>query len=437
MPAGYERGVTSSSVEVGDIVIGFDRSLSTSGVTVDEVISRDGYDDGEIIVYIVKESGSLDLSNSANVIHTGRSKGIDVKYSAETSKQGSGSTGRWANVDKGDIIIGWDEDSHGDDFFYDLDADKDLYSRYSQDSTIYHNVLQARYDNTDLFRDNTCCIEGDAVSIEIETESPPTDLSAKSQPDVSVDLSWDCSLDPDAFYLRRRREDKGVQHEINIPGSDRTYSDTEVSSGFKYYYEILSTQVSMSEVSNQIDQFDDKDVEVGDLIAVFDTPEPTGVSMTKILDEDIQLYLTDDSGTLSVDSDSDVDVIHTSLDDTNSVDDYSVAYSSVGSSTEVLESNMSQGGLILQWDDGTNGDSDGEYWDFTGEEDNLYALSNSSSARRVNQVITDGDLSREKSEDVYLASVEITLSPTSGLDKSLSDASEDSTYVGAPHDPVF
>jgi len=435
IPASYEIDVSSASVDVGDLIVGFDTGLSTSGVATNKIIERSGYDEGAVIVYVATENGSISLSQNGYIIHTGRQKAIGVNATTYKSPQGSSQMGTIGVADKGDVVIGWDEDSHGDDFYNDLSADKDLLELYGYSSSIYHNILQAKYDNTTIKRDRTCCIEGELIKLVFEVFAPPVGLSANAKPDDTVDLSWSCDQNPDAFFLKRSRG--GNEHTINIPGTDRTYTDSEVTTGFNYNYRVLSTQVEMSDVNTRIDTFtEDRHVSTGDIVAIFSTPAPTGVSLTKILDQDIELYIADESGTLSVDSSSDVDVVHTGLGDTTSIDNYNVTYSAVGSSTEIIHSDLSQAGLIFQWDDGSVGESDGGYWSFTGEEDNLYSLSTGSSARRVNQAITQGDVSRDKSSDVYLAVVELDLSPTSGLDKIISDDSEDQAYVGIDHDPI-
>lgn len=425
-PAQVEKNVSSASVNVGDIVLVYSSDGSLSDVTYELISEEEGTDGGYIKIYVIQQSGTVSISTSetADVIHTGKEDAIDVITNSYYAAQYGGEKIFARNLSEGDILIQWDEDPHGDtrtDWDYTGGIDTLL---QDSEGAVDRWVLQAS-SGGDATKTEDTYVEHNAIALSLVLLSGPTNLIAEPTNDNNIEVSFTCSKDPHHFELERRRQGGPVSRVMNIDGDQRSYKDTDVTTGIKYIYQIKSALPVISDYQLDVTS---ASVNIGDLVVMYENGAISNVSYNTLINTigfdggHLKVFLIKESGTVDINVDHQAEIIHTGRPTTNQVDGYSASLSKESASTGVFMSNLEDGDIIIQWDESDVGDESG-YYSFTGELRNLYTVETSHVDRMLKQVFSQGDISRDVAGGVELAAIKLDLSPGDGLIDTFSDKS--------------
>ena len=437
VPANYDVQTTSRDVEVGDIVLNFGGSASLSGPNLQQIFDKIGLDGGRIRGYVATESGSLSITGGdCDVINLSFQDVYDFSVDVGYSKQQSGIGNISPTLGRGDIFIQWDEDTHGDtrtDYTYSGNYNN-LYK--IDGSTVSRSVNQATSSGT-VKRIRDCCVEYNLISLDLNVISDPTNLSATATNTNTINVDWDSETDPTVFDLHRRRVGGRFSKLKSVSGPSRSTVDDSVSSGVEYEYKIRGShpKISDSEYSSNTIY---PDVYTGDVILVYaDRIISTSIDYDVIARDVgdnggyLTAFLVNEDGQVKLEPDS--DLIRTGRAEVESVSDYTVKISSASSSHDTFASDVEQGALIAQWSKLDEGDG-ADQWSFTGETRDILRRSTGAADRKVDQVFTQGDLSRT-SNGAEIFMLELGFDDVATLDSYTSDYSN--TDRATPQNPII
>lgn len=415
-PAQYESEVASASVNVGDLVLFYSSDGSVSGVNETLVGGWSGYDGGYLKAFVIDEKGTANLSEAGDVVHTGKEDAISASVNSYHAGQGKGSYITFASLNKGDFFLEWDEDYHGNSADHWDYSGK--YRRLDSGETygVYHQTIQASSAGN-LKKGTDYAVEHTAFKISLTIVPIPENLTAQGTNTNTIELGWESDRDPDNFSIERKRMMGRGDFEVidTINGVNRTYTDQTVSSSVPYAYRVWGATPSPSDFTLDTTQ---KEVRLGDLVVTYENSSISGVSYSTIIHDlgsdagRLKVFLIREDGTANINASGDPEIIHIGHEGIDRVG-VEVKISSEDSSTGTFAS-LDSGDIIIQWDESSEGRDSG-YYSFTGSERLLYTQQGDKAYRRVSQIFEPGDISRDQSTGVELATISLDVSRGSVL----------------------
>lgn len=442
-PARYRTDATSASVQRGDIVIIYgDSGYSISGVNTQVVTERNGYDGGWIGTLIVLESGTISISLPSNatsdIIHTGRQDLGDLTVDGPISEQ-QNLYGNWVQLEKGDVFVDWDEDDHGTGSYWNytgqyvelFDKNTDVGHSGYDGGEINRNVIQVKEAGTlSVTSEGNRVGERDALKFtEYKYEQNPTNLAANAVSSTEIDVSWDAPSDPYYFLLERKRSGAKYNKEFNVDGTQRSYTDNDVSTGTEYIYRTKSATPTTPEFDIGVDT---AQVDVGDLVFMYENGSLSGVSHSAVANMigydggRFKAFKINEKGQVTINASYGGDVIYASRPDTTSIDVRAKLWGQQDGTGTII-TGLDEGDYVIQWDEDSHGIYEGGYHSYSGKYELLYLEWDGNVGRRVYAVKTGGDLTRDQDGYVETVGLDTTLSPTDGLPiEFTSPSNEDS-----------
>lgn len=453
-PARYRIDSTGASVSIGDLVLIYGgNDYSISGVTYNSLKSHNGYDGGYFEALVITENGNVNITyptnGTADIIHTGR---LDIKnFNIEQviSKQHH-TIGNFAQLNKGDIWLNWDED----DSWYENKRTTEDWGFTGQYTNLYwtstttghpeydenritRNILQAKSSGTLETRSRGYShTERDAIILSnIKLSDSPNNLAANANSSTEIDVTWDSSNNPYYFLLERKRKGAKYNKEFNVNGTQRSYTDTDVSTGTKYTYRTKAATPTTPDFDIGVNS---AQVNIGDLVFMYENGSLSGTSHSAIANMigydggRFKAFKIDEKGQITINATYGGDIIYASRQDTTSINVNTKLWGQQNGTGTII-TGLEEGDYVIQWDEDSHGVNEGGYHSYSGKYELLYLEWDGNVGRRVYSVKTSGDLTRTDNGYVETVGLDTTLNPTDSLPVEFTSVSnEDSAKPKYP-----
>lgn len=451
--ADWSERVTSADVLAGDIVLGFTDSYTWSGPSLSsDMLHHGGWDDGELYMYIVESEGTLSsTTHPFDVIHTGKVGVVDYEVHFFAAEQNGGTGIITEPMYPYDVIIQWDENLHGDDrkdwsmesptyVLYGHEGETDSYQSVGDISYQVWQVAERAWDRraAKLRKQEDGFTEHDAIKLSLKVAHKPINLTAQATNTNSVEVDWEYDGITEKSDLERKRVGGNYSHRAYIEDGTTSFTDDDVTTGVDYKYRVRSAHSAVYDYTLHPPEWDFANTTTlnkNDLVILYGD-RSIGIDDYEVLVNDLGVgghrvrIIKVNSDVQEFTTGYHVDIIRTGKTIDN-INDTRVRISPYDDSLDTIASSVSSGSLIVQWDRSESGAGHNTgYWSFTGETQEMFIRGKgtlwddfSHANRRVDQVFTSGDLTRDDN-GVEIIMVEID-TDSNPIPQDLSDYSNE------------